>query len=417
MVSGLIAWLYGTPIATLIPSDNFRISLDWDPAGAERWGLGSRILSVSLPLGIPLAARDNTGLDFFENLLPEGPALDTMARLAMVSRADTFGILASFGRDCAGAIMLLPDGEMPPAPGDQTYTPFAPDDLARAIRNLGTNPFGADPERGFRPSLPGYQRKLLTGRADDRTWQMPEGGAPSTWILKPDGMTAMARNEMTCLDLAAGCGLNVPDHELITVNDRLILAVRRYDRTKSGESYVRIHQEDGCQATGAPPGWKYEEDGGPSLRSLASIIRDYGEPDDVLELLRRVTFNVAVANADAHAKNFSFLHGSQDVNVRLAPVYDVICALGLEAADDQGLPVKASTKMGQRVSRASDIAEVTKADLVDEAVTWRARKATAARIVNEMIDAVQDTLPRLDGDERVLSAIEHRVSQLAARPY
>jgi Ni2+-binding GTPase involved in maturation of urease and hydrogenase len=101
----------------------------------------------------------------------------------------------------------------------------------------------------------------------------------------------------------------------------------------------------------------------------------------------------------------------------LAPVYDVICALALEAADDQGLPVKASTKMGQRVSRASDIAEVTKADLVDEAVTWRARKATAARIVNEMIDAVQDTLPRLDGDERVLSVIEHRVSQLAARPY
>jgi hypothetical protein len=32
-----------------------------------------------------------------------------------------------------------------------------------------------------------------------------------------------------------------------------------------------------------------------------------------------------------------------------------------------------------------------------------------------MIDAIQDTLPGLDGDERALSVIKHRVSQLAAR--
>jgi serine/threonine-protein kinase HipA len=342
VVDRLNAWLYGTPILTLTPSDNLRVSLDWNPAGAERWGLGSRILSVSLPLGVPLPVRNDTALDFLENLLPEGPALDTMARLAKVSRADTFGILASFGQDCAGAIQVLPDGETPPEPGEQTYRPWTPDGLATAIRNLGTNPFGANPERGLRPSLPGYQRKLVTGRSHHGTWQMPEDGAPSTWILKPDGVTAMARNEMSCLDLAAGCGLTVPDHELITLDGRQILAIRRYDRTQAGEIYVRIHQEDGCQATGTPPGWKYEDDGGPSLRSLASIIRDYGDPDDVLDLLRRATFNVAVGNADAHAKNFSFLHDSQDVNIRLAPVYDVICTIALEATDDQGLQVKAS---------------------------------------------------------------------------
>lgn len=415
LVDRLVAWLYGVPLLTLKPSDNFRFSLDWTPAAAERWGLGSRILSVSLPLGVPLPARDDTGLNFFENLLPEGPALDTMARLAKVSRADTYGILAAFGRDCAGAIMMLPDGEVPPEPGEQTCTPLTPDELAKAIRNLGTNPLGADPERGFRPSLPGYQRKLLVGRADDGTWQTPEGGAPSTWILKPDGVTAIARNEMTCLDLAAGCGLPVPEHELITPDDLLTLAVRRYDRTNSAEGFVRIHQEDGCQATGTPPAWKYEEDGGPSLRSLAAMIRDYGDLDDLLELLRRVTFNVAVANADAHAKNLSFLHYSQDVSVRLTPVYDVISTVALEVTDDQGRPVKASTKMGQRVSSANDLEEVTAADLVAEAVAWRVRKATAASVVNDMIDRIQDTLPGLDGDERVLRVIDRSVSQLASR--
>jgi serine/threonine-protein kinase HipA len=362
-----------------------------------------------------LPARDDTGLNFFENLLPEGPALDTMARLAKVSRADTYGILAAFGRDCAGAIVMLPDGEVPPEPGEQTYTPLTPDELAKAIRNLGTNPLGADPERGFRPSLPGYQRKLLVGRADDGTWQIPEGGAPSTWILKPDGVTAIARNEMTCLDLAASCGLPVPEHELITSDGLLALAVRRYDRTKSAEGFVRIHQEDGCQATGTAPAWKYEEDGGPSLRSLASMIRDYGDLDDLVELLRRVTFNVALANADAHAKNLSFVHDSQDVSVRLAPLYDVISTVALEVTDDQGRPVKASTKMGQRISGASDLEEVTAADLIAEAVAWRVRKATAASVVNDTIDRIQDTLPGLAGDERALRVIERSVSQLASR--
>jgi serine/threonine-protein kinase HipA len=362
-----------------------------------------------------LPARDDTGLNFFENLLPEGPALDTIARLAKVSRADTYGILAAFGRDCAGAIMVLPEGEVPPGPGEQTYTPLTHDELAKAVRNLGSNPFGADPERGFRPSLPGYQRKLLVGRADDGTWQIPGGGAPSTWLLKPDGSTAMATNEMTCLDLAAACGLPVPAHELITADDRPTLAVQRYDRTKSAEDFVRLHQEDGCQATGTPPAWKYEEDGGPSLRSLASIIRDYGDPDDLIELLRRVTFNVAVANADSHAKNLSFLHNSQDISVHLTPVYDVISTVALEATDDQGRRVKAATKMGQRVSSASDLDEVTPANLVAEATAWTVRKVTAAAVVNDMIDRIQDTLPGLDGDERVLRVIERSVSQLASR--
>jgi hypothetical protein len=70
--------------------------------------------------------------------------------------------------------------------------------------------------------------------------------------------------------------------------------------------------------------------------------------------------------------------------------------------------------MGQRVSGAIDVEDVTRADLVDEAVAWRVRRATAVRVVNEMIDAIQGTLPGLDGDERVLGLIEHRVSQLAA---
>jgi serine/threonine-protein kinase HipA len=111
----------------------------------------------------------------------------------------------------------------------------------------------------------------------------------------------MAANEATCLTLAAACGLAVAEAELLDVTGLPVLAVRRYDRQDSptGHIPVRVHQEDGCQATATPPGLKYEEQGGAALRDLASLLRNFGDPRDVTSLLRRTTFNMAVGNADA----------------------------------------------------------------------------------------------------------------------
>ena len=207
MADRLVAWLYDTPVAVLVRGPEFRIRLEWCPEGIERWGLGSPALSVGLPIGAPIGPRDLRGLDFFENMLPEGPAVARMAALAGVSPVDTYGILAAFGRDCAGAIMVLPDGDRPGGNADSRYSPMTPGDLQRVIGALDVAPLGAAPERGFRPSLAGFQRKALLGRAGDGTWQFPSGDAPSTWILKPDRPHAVAANEATCLRLPppAGC--------------------------------------------------------------------------------------------------------------------------------------------------------------------------------------------------------------------
>ena len=217
MADRLVAWLYDTPVAVLIRGPGYRIRLEWRPEGIERWGLGSPALSVGLPIGTPIAPRDLRGLDFFENILPEGPALERMAALAGVRPVDTYGILAAFGRDCAGAIMVVPDGDRPGRNGGSGYSPMTPGDLQRVISALDVAPLGAAPERGFRPSLPGYRRKALLGRASDGTWQLAYGDAPSTWILKPDGPHPMAAYEATCLRLAAACGLPVPDAGLLDV--------------------------------------------------------------------------------------------------------------------------------------------------------------------------------------------------------
>jgi serine/threonine-protein kinase HipA len=411
----LVAWLYDTPMATLTRGPEFRIRLEWRSEGIERWGLGSPALSVGLPIGAPTGPRDLRGLDFFENVLPEGPALERMAALAGVRPVDTYGILTAFGHDCAGAIMVLPDGERPGGNGDSGYSPMTSGDLRGVIGALDAAPLAAAPERGFRPSLAGFQRKALLGRARDGTWLLPSGDAPSTWILKPDGPHAMAANEATCLRLAIACGQPAAETELLDVAGLPVLAVKRYDRqdAPAGDIPVRVHQEDGCQATAMPPGQKYEEQGGPSLRDFADVIRNFGDPGDVTSLLRRATFNVAVGNADAHAKNFSLLHEPDVAAIRLAPLYDVLSTIALELTGTAGQPMRADTHLGQRVGGQADIGKVTAADLISEAATWGIRRRAASAAVTETLDQLLAAIPVTPGDTRVLSVIREQVERIS----
>ena len=178
MADRLVAWLYDTPVAALIRGPEFRIRLEWRPEGIERWGLGSPALSVGLPIGAPTGPRDMRGLDFFENMLPEGPALERMAALAGVRPVDTYGILAAFGRDCAGAIMVLPDGDRPGGNADSGYSPMTPGDLQRVISALDVAPPGRragarlPPVAGRLPAQgtagPGRRRHLAASRPGTR---------------------------------------------------------------------------------------------------------------------------------------------------------------------------------------------------------------------------------------------------------
>ena len=262
---------------------------------------------------------------------------------------------------------------------------------------------------------PAYQRKALLGRAGDGTWQLPYGDAPSTWILKPDGPHPMAANEATCLRLAAACGLPVSETELLDVAGLPVLAVRRYDRqdAPAGDIPARVHQEDGCQATATPPGLKYEAQGGPALRDLADVIRNFGDPRDVTSLLRRTTFNMAVGNADAHAKNFSVLHEPDIPAISLAPLYDVLSTIALELTDRAGQPIQAETHLSQHVGGQTDIRKVTAADLIHEAAAWGIRRPAATAAVTETLDQVLAAIPAAPGDARILAVIREQAERIS----
>jgi serine/threonine-protein kinase HipA len=133
----------------------------------------------------------------------------------------------------------------------------------------------------------------------------------------------------------------------------------------------------------------------------------------VTGLLRRTTFNTAVGNADAHAKNFSLLHEPGAPAVGLAPLYDMLSTVALELTDSAGQPMRADTHLGQRVGGQTDIRKVTAADLVDEAAGWGIRRRAASAVVTETLDQVLAAVAAVPGDVRVLAVICEQAERIS----
>jgi serine/threonine-protein kinase HipA len=173
--------------------------------------------------------------------------------------------------------------------------------------------------------------------------------------------------------LAKRLGMDVAATETITVGGRRLIVVSRYDRLVASTGEVeRIHQEDFCQATGTLPANKYEEDGGPSLRKIASILSE-ADPDSLQSLLRAVTLNLVIGNGDAHAKNFSLLHDRAGA-MRMAPSYDLLSTLMY--GDD---------RLAMRIDNVDRANQVTFDRLLNEAAAWGLSRMRATEIVTDLL--------------------------------
>jgi serine/threonine-protein kinase HipA len=107
-----------------------------------------------------------------------------------------------------------------------------------------------------------------------------------------------------------------------------VLIVERFDRAlhSSGKYWLRLMQEDMCQATSTPSHRKYEADGGPGIMNIARILQTSVNRDaDLLCLFKAQLLFWMLAATDGHAKNFSIriLPGGR---YQLTPLYDVLSA-------------------------------------------------------------------------------------------
>jgi len=293
----------------------FQYDTDWLASGA----------AVPLSLALPLQAdafSDDRARPFFANLLPESDLRRMIARKLGLSEQNDFALLEAVGGECAGAVSLLPD-DNPPI-GEGGYRSLDDDELNALIADLPKRPMLAG-EEGIRLSLAGAQNKLPV-LFDGKQVSLPMGTAPSSHILKPPiaHYSHTVQNEAFCMQLAARLDLPVPVVTILHKAEPLYL-IERYDREEGGQgNFVRLHQEDFCQALGIAPDMKYEKEGGPSLAACFELVRAQSiQPvQDLRVLLEWVVFNYLIGNADAHAKNISLMLTAQ--GPQLAPFYDLM---------------------------------------------------------------------------------------------
>ena len=319
-------------------------------AGVVAQTPGSVLLSASLRVQAERFSNGRTR-PFFEGLLPEGAVRAQVARERGVSEQNAFGLLAEIGAECAGAVVILPEGKELAAADTSAVRWLSDDELAHTLANLPAHPLGGGAD--VRVSLGGVQHKLVVTRAPNGRVGQPLGGAPSTHIIKPSlgGWSDIATNEAFCLRVARSCGLSAAASEIARIGETACLIVERFDRTLTDDvRIVRLHQEDFCQALGILPNSKYESEGGPSVAMAVAALRDVSAAPaaDVNALLRAVALNYLVGNGDAHGKNFAILYDPIGSG-RLAPLYDVVSTAVYDV----------TTKMAMLVGGEEEPADVT----------------------------------------------------------
>jgi serine/threonine-protein kinase HipA len=390
MADELAIWLYDSKIAVIDRDRSRQPRLTYAGAAIQAYQVGTPLLSMTLPVR-PERFPPGVTRAFLDGLLPEGNTRRAIAEDLRLRADDTFALIRALGRDCAGAIVVQPDDDPAPPPATTTSAePLEVDELAKLISNLKTAPLGAGGR--VRVSLAGVQEKLLLTRLPDGRWGRPVDGTPSTHILKPEirGYPQSVENEAFCMRLARHLGLPVADVETLTVGDRALLVISRYDRRVHPDGVVeRIHQEDFCQATGTSPNRKYQEDGGPPLTTIARMLGDI-DPGSVDTLLRAVTLHILIGNGDAHAKNYSLLHDPTG-SLRLSPLYDVMSTLYY--GDDH---------LAMYIDDVRRTNRVTIDRLMNEASSWGMSPSRASDIVNLLLEsfpaaaeAAQDETPGL----------------------
>lgn len=399
-IDQLAVWIDEHKTAVLRRTGPGRVSCEYTRQFVDRYPVGIPLLSCSLPL----RRGRQAAWPFVTGLLPEGHHRTSMSRLAGVDTLDALGMLARFGRDVAGALVISHDpgegvddtqGRSPSAPPG--LVPLSEDDLLAEVAGLPARTLALHEDSEL--SLAGMEDKILLVRTADG-WARPVHGYPSTHILKLDNRIHRGTVvlEHDCLQLARRAGIPAPTSQLITIADADCIVVERYDRIVVDGAVRRVHQEDACQALGIDPAarpegrGKYESDGGPTLARIARLLTAYGtDPDaELVRLLERATFTTAIGDADAHGKNISLLHPSTE-NVSLAPLYDTV---------PTALWPRLRPTAAMRVNGREVLADVTTEDLVREAQRWglgRRRAESTVVDVCERLRAAAAGLPARDG--------------------
>lgn len=391
--------LYGVQVGTLF-GERDRFDFKVHPDGLDRFGLGSQVMSITVPL-IRATRDDDQGKRraFFEEVLSEGGVRRTLAANARLDSDNTLGLLARYGRDTAGALQIWNEQD-PAEPRIPEARPVTDTEVKTMFQEVKLSPLGNASRRRV-SSLAGVQDKVLLVRTPDG-WAEPLDGYPSTHIIKPMNtkIPSLIFDEeygsrfVRALDLAAF------STTIEVFDGASALVIERFDRDGEGG---RIHQEDFNQALGHIGDAKYAE---PSerdrLKRIAEVLRSHAGSQDLRNLLRMTALSVVLHNYDMHAKNIGLLH-YPDGDVILAPMYDVIPSAHLNVDQSFALAVN-----GKREAE-----EITLADVAAEGRSWGIRQPE--RVVADVAEAVVETAKAERPHPAAHGGLDHAVESAAQR--
>ena len=372
----------------------------------------SRPVSLSMPLREQKYSGDVVH-SFFDNLLPDNDVIRRRIRDRFSTGSiEAFHLLAEIGRDCVGAIQLMPDGVDMVDVRTITAETLSDDDIERLIaREVTSDSFGKtmDGLEEFRISLAGAQEKTALLWHDGQ-WKRPRGATPTTHIFKlPLGqmghfnidMTTSVENEWLCSKLLQAYGMPIASCQIAQFGDSKTLVVERFDRTFStdGSWIVRLPQEDMCQATGTPPGRKYETDGGPGIRSIMNLLFGSSRADqDRLEFFRAQVAFLLLCAIDGHAKNFSIFI-DRGGSYHLTPLYDVLSAYPVMGNEAKMLsPYKARMAMGLWGKNKHYLwKNMQKQHLLITGIACGLSELVCVEIIDDMIGKTPDVIDLVSG--------------------
>lgn len=395
-----------------------------------------RPLSLSMPLRPAESPyRDSRVEAFFDNLLPD--SYDIRRRMQTrfgTPSTNAFDLLTEIGRDCVGAIQLLPEDIEPKNLHCIEGTPLDEAGVAAALRlAVSSLALGQRDADDFRLSLAGAQEKTALLWHNDQ-WHRPHGTTPTTHIFKlPLGrvgnmqadLTASVENEWLCAQIAQAYGLKTAHCEMAHFDDQRVLIVERFDRKLSKDNiwWLRLPQEDMCQALGKSPGHKYEADGGPGIRDIMALL--LGARDaraDRQNFFKTQILFWMLAATDGHAKNFSvFIEPGGRFS--LTPLYDLLSAYpimgtGANQISQQKLRMAMAVHGKSRHYNWSRMLRrhwLTTANVCDFSSEIEAVIAELIAQTTEVISMISSSLPAefsTTVSETILSGLEKAATQL-----
>ena len=309
---------------------------------AESWlrSLQFRPLSLSLPTGLGATTlKGNAVESWFDNLLPDSDAIRRRAQARFqAASTSAFDLLAAIGRDCAGAVQLLPPDQEPSGIDRIEARPLSNQEIGQRLRAVTATPapgsLGPESDE-LRLSVAGAQEKTAF-LLHDSQWCLPLGSTPTTHLFKlPMGVigegqidfSSSVENEWLCGRLLRAYGLPMASTEMARFDGERCLIVQRFDRRlhASGAYWLRLPTEDCCQATSTPAANKYETNGGPSMAAIAELLAQSSERGDLASFFKAQVLFWLLRAIDGHAKNFS-LFLNPGGRFQLTPLYDVLSA-------------------------------------------------------------------------------------------